>query len=83
MHRLGYRNGVLTGSLICTTGSLLFIPVASVLVYGFFLVALIVSARGQYFLEVAANPYVKVLRPSEGSERRLNFSQCSILWGPL
>jgi MFS transporter, FHS family, L-fucose permease len=76
VHRIGYRNGILTGLLIGATGALLFIPVASVLVYGFFLVALFVIACGQCILEVAANPYVNVLGPPESSERRLNFAQC-------
>jgi FHS family L-fucose permease-like MFS transporter len=75
MERIGYKKGILTGLIICSTGALLFIPAASLLVYGFFLFALFVLACGQSFLEVAANPYVTILGPAESAERRLNLSQ--------
>src|SRR5215469_7368877 len=37
MGRIGYKNGILAGLMICSAGALLFIPAASVLAYGFFL----------------------------------------------
>jgi FHS family L-fucose permease-like MFS transporter len=75
MQRIGYKRGILAGLLICATGTSLFIPAASVRIYGFFLFALFVMACGQSFLEVAANPYVTTLGPPESSERRLNLAQ--------
>lgn len=75
MQRLGYKRGILIGLLVCATGTILFIPAASVRIYGFFLFALFVMACGQSVLEVAANPYVTTLGPSESSERRLNLAQ--------
>src|SRR5215831_1247437 len=75
MERIGYKKGILTGLIICSTGALLFIPAASLLLYGFFLFALFIMACGQSFLEVAANPYVTILGPAESAERRLNLSQ--------
>jgi MFS transporter, FHS family, L-fucose permease len=75
MERIGYRRGILVGLLTCAAGALLFVPAASVRLYGFFLFALFVMASGQGVLEVAANPYVTILGPSESSERRLNFAQ--------
>src|SRR5579864_422326 len=75
MQRLGYKRGILIGLLVCATGTILFIPAASVRVYGFFLFALFVLACGQSVLEVAANPYVTTLGPAESSERRLNLAQ--------
>jgi FHS family L-fucose permease-like MFS transporter len=75
MQRLGYKRGILIGLLVCATGTILFIPAASVRVYGFFLFALFVMACGQSFLEVAANPYVTTLGPAKSSERRLNLAQ--------
>src|SRR5215813_6087145 len=75
MQRLGYKRGILTGLVICATGAFLFIPAASVRVYGFFLFALFLMACGQSVLEVAANPYVTTLGPAESSERRLNLAQ--------
>ena len=75
MERIGYKRGILVGLLTCAAGSLLFIPAASVRLYGFFLFALFVMACGQGVLEVAANPYVTILGPPESSERRLNLAQ--------
>jgi len=75
MERIGYRKGILIGLLICSAGTLLFLPAASSRQYGFFLLALFVMSSGQSFLEVGANPYVTVLGPAESSERRLNFAQ--------
>jgi len=75
MQRIGYKRGILTGLAVCATGTVLFIPAASVRVYGFFLFALFVMACGQSVLEVAANPYVTTLGPAESSEQRLNLAQ--------
>jgi len=75
MERIGYKRGILIGLALCATGALLFIPAATILVYGFFLFALFVMACGQSFLEVAANPYVTILGPPESAERRLNLAQ--------
>jgi FHS family L-fucose permease-like MFS transporter len=75
MQRVGYKRGILIGLLVCSAGTILFIPAASVRVYGFFLFALFVMACGQSVLEVAANPYVTTLGPAESSERRLNLAQ--------
>lgn len=75
MQRLGYKRGILIGLLVCSTGAALFIPAASIRVYGFFLFALFLMACGQSVLEVAANPYVTTLGPEQSSERRLNLAQ--------
>ena len=75
MQRIGYKRGILAGLLVCATGTILFIPAASVRVYAFFLFALFVMACGQSVLEVAANPYVTTLGPVESSEQRLNLAQ--------
>jgi MFS transporter, FHS family, L-fucose permease len=75
MQRVGYKRGILIGLTVCATGAALFVPAASVRLYGFFLFALFVMACGQSFLEVAANPYVTTLGPEQSSERRLNLAQ--------
>ncbi len=75
MQRVGYKRGILIGLLICSAGTILFIPAASVRIYGFFLFALFLMACGQSVLEVAANPYVTTLGPAESSARRLNLAQ--------
>src|ERR1700746_3877540 len=75
LERIGYKNGIVVGLVTCAAGALLFIPAASIQVYGLFLFASFVMACGQGVLEVAANPYVTILGPSESSERRLNLAQ--------
>src|ERR1700748_2878451 len=75
MEKIGYKRGILVGLMTCATGAFLFIPAASIRLYGFFLFALFVMACGQGVLEVAANPYVTILGPSGSAERRLNFAQ--------
>jgi FHS family L-fucose permease-like MFS transporter len=75
LEKIGYKNGIVVGLLTCAMGALLFIPAASIQVYGLFLLASFVMACGQGVLEVAANPYVTLLGPPETSERRLNLTQ--------
>ncbi len=75
MEKIGYKRGILTGLALCASGALLFVPASAAGTYAFFLAALFVMACGQSFLEVAANPYVTMLGPSQSSERRLNLAQ--------
>jgi FHS family L-fucose permease-like MFS transporter len=75
LETIGYKNGIVVGLVTCAAGALLFIPAASIQVYGLFLFASFVMACGQGVLEVAANPYVTLLGPPESSERRLNLAQ--------
>src|SRR6478752_552572 len=75
LETIGYKNGIVVGLVTCAAGALLFIPAASIQVYGLFLLASFVMASGQGVLEVAANPYVTLLGPPESSERRLNLAQ--------
>jgi FHS family L-fucose permease-like MFS transporter len=75
LEKIGYKKGIVAGLVTCATGALLFIPAASIQVYGLFLFASFVMACGQGVLEVAANPYVTLLGPAESSERRLNLAQ--------
>src|SRR5499425_1510694 len=75
LEKIGYQKGIVCGLLTCAAGAMLFVPAASIRVYGFFLFALFVMACGQGVLEVAANPYVTLLGPPASSERRLNLAQ--------
>src|SRR2546426_1331976 len=75
LERIGYKNVIVVGLVTCAAGALLFIPAASIQVYGLFLFASFVMACGQGVLEVAANPYVTLLGPAESSERRLKLAQ--------
>src|SRR2546427_11087720 len=54
MERIGYKKGILTGLVTCAAGALLFIPAASIQVYGLFLFASFVMACGPGGLQVAA-----------------------------
>ncbi len=75
MRKFGYKTGIIIGLVLFSIGAFLFWPAADARVYGYFLTALFVIASGCSFLETAANPYVTVLGPPEGAERRLNFAQ--------
>jgi FHS family L-fucose permease-like MFS transporter len=75
MRRYGYKAGIVVGLALYGAGALLFYPAAGLRTYGFFLFALFVIASGLSFLETSANPFVTVLGPPEGAERRLNFAQ--------
>lgn len=75
MRRYGYKTGIVVGLALYGAGAFLFYPAAALRTYGFFLFALFVIASGLSFLETSANPFVTVLGPAEGAERRLNFAQ--------
>jgi MFS transporter, FHS family, L-fucose permease len=75
MRRYGYKAGIVVGLALYGLGAFLFYPAADLRTYGFFLFALFVIASGLSFLETSANPFVTVLGPPEGAERRLNFAQ--------
>jgi FHS family L-fucose permease-like MFS transporter len=73
--RIGYRNGIRLGLLISASGTLLFLPAASMLSFGFFLVALFCLALGLTLLQVAANPFAAILGKPETASQRLNMAQ--------
>lgn len=75
MKKVGYKNGILIGLLICALGAGLFYPAADFRMYGFFLGALFIMALGACFLEVAANPYVSILGNPATASSRLNLAQ--------
>ena len=75
MRKYGYKTGIIMGLIFFGVGSVLFVPAANTLQYGFFLGALFIIASGLAFLETAANPYVTILGPAETATQRLNFSQ--------
>jgi FHS family L-fucose permease-like MFS transporter len=72
---IGYKRSVVAGLAIMATGALLFVPAAQLQSYEFFLGALFVLASGITLLQVAANPYVAVIGPSESASGRLNLVQ--------
>jgi MFS transporter, FHS family, L-fucose permease len=75
VERIGYRRGIIVGLVTAGIGCVGFYPAASLQVYPLFLAALFVLACGITLLQVAANPYVSALGPSETSASRLNLTQ--------
>lgn len=73
--RIGYKNGIIVGLLICALGAILFYPAAEFKSYGFFLGALFILASGTTILQIAANPYVTILGSPETSSARLILTQ--------
>jgi FHS family L-fucose permease-like MFS transporter len=73
--KIGYKGGVILGLLLVAVGSFLFFPAAKALSFPFFLFAIFIMAGGVVFLQVAANPYVTALGPSETASGRLNLTQ--------
>jgi len=75
LERVGYKKGIVIGLSIMAIGALLFYPASKVVYYPLFLGALFVLATGVTMLQVAANPYIAVLGPSETAASRLNLAQ--------
>jgi FHS family L-fucose permease-like MFS transporter len=73
--KIGYKAGVILGLLLVAVGSFLFFPAAKAISFPFFLFAIFIMAGGVVFLQVAANPYVTALGPSETASGRLNLTQ--------
>jgi FHS family L-fucose permease-like MFS transporter len=73
--KIGYKAGVILGLILVALGSFLFFPAARAISFPFFLVAIFIMASGVVFLQVAANPYVTALGPSETASGRLNLTQ--------
>jgi FHS family L-fucose permease-like MFS transporter len=75
INRFGYKNGLLAGLLVSAIGTALFYPAAEFSSYPFFLSALFILGLGFTLLQIAANPYVAIIGPSETASGRLNLSQ--------
>ena len=72
---IGHQRTMVAGLLTMAVGAFLFVPAASLASYGLFLTALMILAAGITSLQVAANPYVIALGPSETASSRLNLTQ--------
>lgn len=73
--KIGYKNAIIIGLVICGLGCALFYPAAEYQKYGFFLGALFVLATGVTILQIAANPYAARLGAPETESSRLNLAQ--------
>jgi len=75
INKIGYKKGIIAGLIIAGIGALLFFPAAQFQIYGFFLSALFIMGLGFTLLQIAANPYVAILGPSDSASSRLNLAQ--------
>lgn len=75
IERVGYKKAIIIGLGIMALGALGMVPAARLPSYEITLIALFVIACGIALLQVAANPYVAVIGPSETSESRLTLVQ--------
>ncbi|MBS4050438.1 MAG: L-fucose:H+ symporter permease [Methylomonas sp.] len=75
VEKIGYKGGIIAGLSIAGLGCLLFYPAAGLHAYPLFLTAFFVLAAGVTLLQVAANPYVTVLGPTETASSRLTLTQ--------
>lgn len=73
INKIGYKNGIILGLLICLSGALLFLPAADTRIYIIFLLALGVLAAGITMLQVAANPYISLLGSPEKASSRISL----------
>lgn len=75
VERMGHKRGIVIALVVMAIGALLFLPAASMAVYGLFLLALFVLATGVVILQTAANPFVARLGSAKTAASRLNLSQ--------
>lgn len=73
IHRIGYKNGVLTGIGMVTMGFFICIPMVA-LGYLPYLTGVAVFAIGIVIIQVAANPYVNALGPAKTAASRLTLT---------
>lgn len=75
IERTGYKKAIIIGLAVMAVGALGMVPAAQLPSYPVTLLALFVIASGITLLQVAANPYVAVIGPSDSSESRLTLVQ--------
>lgn len=75
IERIGYQKSLVIGLLVMAAGALGMVLAASLPSYGVTLLMLFVIASGITLLQVAANPYVAVIGPSNTASARLNLVQ--------
>jgi len=75
INRMGYKNGVVLGLIISSTGCALFYPAAEWHLYPLFLTALLILGGGVTLIQIAANPYIAILGNEGSASARLNLSQ--------
>src|SRR5258708_34249133 len=74
LERIGYKNGIVVGLVTCAAGALLFIPAASIQVYGFFFFCLFVMSLGPKVFLASAITFMILLRRVQSSQWRVNLA---------
>jgi len=69
----GYKKGMALGLCIVALGTFLFIPAAYTRVYSIFLTGLFITASGLALIQTAANPYIAIIGPIEGTAQRIGI----------
>jgi FHS family L-fucose permease-like MFS transporter len=72
--RIGSKNGIVLSLCVVGVGLLLFLPASIIIAYPLFLFALFLVGCGLALLQVAVNPYISVLGPTELAASRLNLA---------
>ena len=75
VEKVGYKTGMVLGFGVAALGAMLFYPASIFHQYALFLAALFIIAIGIVLLQVAANPYITILGPSETASSRLTLIQ--------
>lgn len=75
MSKLGYIRTFVLGFVMVAAAALLFIPASANASFGGFLAALFFIGAGITVLQVAMNPVITTLGPSESAPSRLTFAQ--------
>lgn len=75
MSKLGYIRTFVLGFVMVAAAAFLFIPASAAASYGGFLAALFFIGAGITVLQVAMNPIITTLGPTETSHSRLTFAQ--------
>lgn len=73
LRRVGYRKGMVLGLCLMAVGTLLFVPAAYSRAYPLFLGGLFVTASGLAVVQTAANPYIAIIGPIEGTAKRIGI----------
>jgi FHS family L-fucose permease-like MFS transporter len=71
--KIGFRKGLLAGTLLAAIGCFLFYPAAGFRSFPLFIIALVVVATGFTLLQTSANPYVLLVGERQTSASRLSL----------
>lgn len=71
--KIGFRKGLVAGTLLAALGCFLFYPAAGFRSFPLFIIALVIVATGFTLLQTSANPYVLLVGERQTSASRLSL----------